>query len=260
MVRLNYPLLYKQMRLTFCIPYYGKEEKHKDVLLTAVTQIRRFHPEERILICKTSDSLIYDFSSFKNVEVHTTFVDGSHIYGAMELLTRECTTENFLLCHDSMFLLNALPQHMLEKDLYSLWYFAEQAQYFYPSDIEAFVRRTQIPREYQQYIGTEYRHFPEREQFGLFGPAFGGKLSTLTEAWRLLDISPETIGPWLGRVGLLASERVMAILFRYMGYDMKDSLNGTIYAHPNAFDATTIPDFAEIQYAGSSMWKIWQKR
>ena len=159
-----------------------------------------------------------------------------------------------------MFLLNALPEYTLEKDLYSLWYFPEQARYFYPSDIEAFIRRTQIPQKYQQYIGAEFRHFPEREQFGVFGPAFGGKLRVLTEAWGLLGITPESIGPWLGRVGLLASERVMAIIFRYMGYDMKDSLNGTIYAHPNAFETHAVPDFAEIQYTGSFMWKTWQKR
>jgi hypothetical protein len=211
-------------------------------------------------VCKTSDSLIYDFSSFNNVEIHTTFVDGSHIYGAMELLTRECTTEKFILCHDSMFLLNTLAEDMLEKDLYSLWYFPEKARYFYSPDIEAVIRRTQLPYKYQQDIGAEFRHFPEREQFGLFGPAFGGKLHILKEAWRLLGITPESIGPWLGRVGLLASERVMAIVFRYMGYDMKDSLNGTIYAHPNAFEGADIPDFAKILYTGSSVWKTWQKR
>jgi len=90
--------------ITFCIPYYGKELVHTELLRRSIESIRLYYPTNPILVCKTSDSHLPE--DLSGVEVYSTFVDGSHIYGAIELLTRVCKTKHFLICHDSIDLWN----------------------------------------------------------------------------------------------------------------------------------------------------------
>jgi len=248
--------------ITFCIPFYGKEEKHTLILKTSVERIRLFYPNNPILICKTSDSIFPDLSMYSAIDVHNTFVDGSHVIGAIELLLRKCTTENFLICHDSMFLLKELPSRVVYKELYALWHFKEQFQYFYHQDlrVKSCMAATKISYGELEVILEMGSSELNRLCTGLFGPAFGGSIPTLKKVWDLLNISEETIQPYLGRQGLMASERVFSIIFKYMGFDTSLSLNGDIYAHPGRFETNTIPPFENVNYLSSYFFKIWQGR
>ena len=248
--------------ITFCIPFYGKEEKHTLILKTSVERIRLFYPNNPILICKTSDSIFPDLSMYSAIDVHNTFVDGSHVIGAIELLLRKCTTENFLICHDSMFLLKELPSRILYRELYALWHFKEQFQYFYHQDlrVKSCMAATKISYGELEVILEMGSSELNRLCTGLFGPAFGGSIPTLKKVWDILNISEETIQPYLGRQGLMASERVFSIIFKYMGFDTSLSLNGDIYAHPGRFETNTIPPFENVNYLSSYFFKIWQGR
>jgi len=248
--------------ITFCIPFYGKEEKHTLILKTCVERIRLFYPNNPILICKTSDSLFPDLSMYSAIGVHNTFVDGSHVFGAIELLLRKCTTEKFLICHDSMFLLKELPSRVVYKELYALWHFKEQFQYFYHQDllVKSCMAATKISYGELEVILEMGSSDLNRVCTGLFGPAFGGSIHTLKKVWDILNISEETIQPYLGRQGLMASERVFSVIFKYMGFDTSLSLNGDIYEHPGRFETNTIPPFENVKYPSSYFFKIWQGR
>jgi hypothetical protein len=242
--------------ITFCIPFYGKEPAHTDLLKTSIQQIKTYHPANKILICKTSDSYMPDISG---VDIYDTFVDGSHIIGAIELLIRKCDTKHFLIIHDSMFLLKPLPVAVLDKPLYSLWHFHEQARYFYSNEISPMIRALRLPAEELANLDTMFTSAREKEWNGVFGPAFGGSIETLQTAWSILNVDATSVKSYLGRPGLMASERVIAIIFIYMGFNTGQSLNGNIYGHPNVFEGSTIPDFANIEYK-SYVYKIWKKR
>lgn len=230
------------------------------ILTACITRIRLFYPENTILICKTSDSHIPDLSGYANLEIHNTFVDGSHIIGAIELLIRKCKTTNFLLCHDSMFLLRELPISILDKEFYSLWHFNERSQYFWAENVKECILSSNIHKEDIDIMDAKYRKSPDEEYNGIFGPAFGGSLHALTKIWGILNVTKESVNKYLGREGLMASERVFSVIFRYMGFDTGLSLNGNIYDHPEVFNATTVPTFNEVNYPQSYFYKIWQKR
>jgi hypothetical protein len=242
--------------ITFCIPFYGKELAHTELLKTCVGQIRKYHPANKILVCKTSDSYMPDLS---DIDVYDTFVDGSHIIGAIELLIRKCTTKRFLIMHDSMFLLKPLPAAVLDKPLYGLWHFPEKSRYYYSNEISSMIGDLRLPIGEHSRLHELFRGNPHKEWNGIFGPAFGGSLEVLGTMWSILNVTPANIGPYLGRTGLMASERVIGIIFIYMGIKITYSLNGNIYEHPGVFEVSAIPDFDKIEYP-SYVYKIWKKR
>ena len=246
--------------ITFCIPYYGKEPVHMDLLRTSITQLTSFYPENPILICKTSDSHMPDLTSYPTVKVYDTFVDGSHIIGAIELLIRKCDTTRFLIVHDSMFLLKALPPNILDRPFYSLWHFNEESSSFYNGDHAPFMNYFKISEEERLRMDMGFRSNPDRQWNAIFGPAFGGTMETLRIMWSILDINEQNVAPYLGRHGLMASERVIAFVCIYMGFNTAHSLNGNIYQHPNVFTVSSIPDFSKVVYPHSYFYKIWIRR
>jgi len=239
--------------ITFCIPYYGKEIGDTDILSTCIANIRNYYPTNPIVVCKTSDSHMP--TDVSGIEIHTTFVDGSHIFGAIELLTRICKTKHFLICHDSMFLRKPLPPHILHRPLYPLWHFNESTCYFYDRRLQGLVHSSAF--EEKEALVTRIQS--QNEWNGIFGPAFGGTLESLKTLWDILHIRRDTIAPYLGRDGLMASERLLAIVFIYMGFSTEYSLNGNIYKHPDVFKVGNIPDFSTVLY-DSYFYKIWRKR
>jgi len=233
-------------KLTFCIPYYGKVQYNTEVLYTCVLNIRKYYPKNEILICKNKNSLMPDLSEFDNVNVYDTFIVDSHILGAIQLLITQCKTSNFIICHDSMFMLKELPSSILNIDYYSLWYFKNNLC------VEKFLIR----------IFEE--HFPSKKDklnsilskydtlfSGLFGPAFGGNMTMLNALWEVLDINPNNIHvDLLGRIGLEVCERLIPLIVTYIGYDSNVSLNDNIFNQPGAFIINKIPDFNTLVYDG----------
>jgi len=244
------------MDLTFCIPFYGKEPNHTRILEVCIQQIRKFYTN-RILICKTSDSYMPDLSTYENISIFNTFIDGSHVLGAIELLTRECTTQNFLICHDSMFFLKPLPDHILSLPYYSLWHFNTYRENHPIPDYINY--HSTLTVEQKDDALTLYETAYGIKWNGLFGPAFGGKLTMLHEFWTKLGITPEKITPYLGRQGLMMCERYFPLVLASLGYDTTSSLNGLIFHHPHAFSVSSPPDFNTVTYPGY-LFKVWLRR
>jgi len=246
--------------ITFCIPHYSKNSTHVEILMTCIKRIRMFYPKERILICKTSDSLPFDLSAYENIDVFNTYADGSHVFGAIELLLRKCETTRYIICHDSMFILKPLPESYLQKELYPLWHFNEAAWVFYTGYTSHHVKSFALQQKEIAELENKHTHDKDKQLNGIFGPAFGGSIGTLKKIWSILNIADKIDGGYLKRPGLMMSERVFSVLFTYLGVKPEESLNGNIYKHPNVFNSTTIPDFEKIVYPDSYFWKIWQKR
>jgi hypothetical protein len=248
--------------ITFCIPYYGKEEKHTAVLKKCIDHIIKIYPNNQIIICKTSDSYILDLEMYQNIKIFNTFKDGSHIIGAIELLIRECKTSHFIICHDSMFLLRPLPIDILFEKYYSLWYF-EKYRSFDNLVHEYLIKDTVIDSKYHDHLIHIYHNFFRKKWFGVFGASFGGKTEILNEIWNVLNITPENIDKYIGRYGLKVFERYLGIIIYYIGYDTLYSLNGSIFDHPNPF-WLTIEDIDKNNYNTHNYQgyfiKSWQAR
>lgn len=239
--------------LTFCIPYYGKEQHHTNLLILCIQQIRKFYPTHRILVCKTTDSHIPPHLP-SNIEIFHTFVDGSHVIGAIELLIRECKTTHFLLCHDSMFMMKALPDQT-NIPYYSLWHFFDCREDF---PVMRCVLNDSLITEHN-HIEHMYQHQYNILWAGIFGPAFGGTMAMLQEFWKTLHISADNIQPYLGRNGLMMCERYFPLVLAHLGYNTLSSLNGSIFNQPGCFEVTEIPNLDSMEYK-NFFYKIWQRR
>lgn len=249
--------------ITFCVPFYGTGPLHILTLLTCVTALRQTYPDNRILVCKTSDSYFEELPPDLRVEVWNTFQDGSHILGAMELLVRACQTQRFCIVHDSMFLLRPLPIDSLDRRFYFLWYFD---QYRGDVDIRSHLRTTTLSDQEIDAVTELYQTgFPSR-WVGCFGPAFGGTLDTLKGLWSILNLTPETVRPYLGRQGLELFERIIGLLACYLRLVTPGSpslsIDGNIFRHPNAFSWE--PVFRSIpaarQIIDGHFYKVWMRR
>ena len=239
--------------LTFCIPYYGKEQEHTKILETCIKQIRIFYPKNRILVCKTSDSHMPEHLP-SDIEIYNTFVDGSHMIGAIELLIRECKTTHFLLCHDSMFMMKALPDQT-NIPYYSLWHFFDCKE---DHPVMRCVMNDSLITEHN-HIEHMYDNEFNIRWAGVFGPAFGGTMAMLQEFWKILNINTNNIQPYLGRNGLMMCERYFALVITHLGYNTLSSLNGTILHQPGCFEVTEIPNFDLMEYS-NFFYKIWKRR
>ena len=246
--------------ITFCIPFCGTNPYHITVLETCIKRIQIFYPNNTILVCKTSDSLMPDLSTYSNLHIFNTFKDNSHILGAIELLIRECKTENYIICHDSMFLLKALPEDILNRNYYSLWNFSNY-KYCELNEIQHKLYDTTLTSDQKANLADMYENSFPTTWCGIFGPAYGGHLTVLREVWSISNIGLDNIVKYLGRSGIHLCERYLALLFTHVGCDTLSSLNGNIFNQPKLFHgAMDIPEFSTVEYPNSYFYKIWQFR
>jgi hypothetical protein len=159
-----------------------------------------------------------------------------------------------------MFLLKALPPSILDRPFFSLWHFNEESQYFYDDHIVPFVWQFRMPQNERISLINTFTSSPRKEWYGIFGPAFGGTMEILRTMWSILNINETNVTPYLGREGLMASERVLAIVCMYMGFKLDYGLNGNIYTHPDVFKTCIIPDYSTLYYPDSYFYKVWKKR
>lgn len=245
--------------ITFCIPFCGIQSHHVIILETCIKRIQLFYPNNTIFVCKTSDSLMPDLTAYSNVHIFNTFKDNSHILGAIELLIKECKTDNYIICHDSMFLLKSLPETILTTKYYSLWSF-NNIKYCELDEIIHKLHDTTLSSSEIQNLADIYEHSFSTTWCGIFGPAFGGHLTVLREMWSIANFGLH-IEKYIGRSGIHLCERYLALLFTHIGCDTISSLNGNIFNQPKLFHgAMDIPDFTTIEYPTSYFYKIWQFR
>jgi len=108
--------------ITFCYYFYNPGGEYFDMLRKSILSIREHYPKNPIFVCKTSDSEMGDCSEL-DIQVFNTFYDGCHVFGAIELLLRECKTSRFIILQDAVFLLKPLPEIILWKHIYPLWHY-----------------------------------------------------------------------------------------------------------------------------------------
>ncbi len=251
--------------ITFCIPFHQANETHIQLLHTCLKSIRALYPKNPILICRTSTSTVGQLP-VEGVEVFQTFKDGSHIFGAMELLVNKCKTEHYILMHDSMLLLRELPAEILEKRLFYLWNFDQGRDHH---NFDPLLNDSAMPLQEVQAIKKLYAEGYPKAWTGLFGPAFGGEISTLKTVWAKLNLDATKVERLLGRPGLMISERYLSVILFHMSVvdffaDGRKALNGDIFEQPNAFkggmDITTPIEELKRRAPKAVMWKTWQFR
>lgn len=200
-----------------------------------------------------------DLTIYSNLHIFNTFKDNSHILGAIELLVRECKTEHYMICHDSMFLLKSLPEDILNKKYYSLWNFNTHKSNEV-CEIQAKLQDTTLAPNKIKILTELYDTSFTTAWCGIFGPAFGGHLKVLKTMWSIANIE-DHIEKYLGRSGINLCERYLALIFTYLDCDTCNSLNGNIFNQPKLFyGAMEIPDFTTVDYPNSYFYKIWQFR
>jgi hypothetical protein len=177
---------------------------------------------------------------YENVGYHLTPMDGAHIYSAMSILNGidSNVLENYVLIHDSMILIKPLPDDILDKRFYFLWYFDALYNQFADKVIPlicntnfTYQERCELLNKYNNEGGTSW--------IGLFGPAFGGKISILKQLWHKLNITNETLKNYIGKEYIMMAERYISLIASYMKiidtFPLTTSLNGSIEDNPYRF-------------------------
>src|SRR6186997_3060635 len=95
--------------IVFFVVHHATSDFHTELLRRCVSSIRQYHEKNRIIVCKTSTSDIPDDIRSLNIDVFNTKYDGSHIFGAMNILAELTNIDRYIIMHDSMLLLKELP-------------------------------------------------------------------------------------------------------------------------------------------------------
>jgi hypothetical protein len=252
----------------FLIIHHSNNEKHLFILDRCVKSIREIYNNSRIIICKTSVSVVSDeFIEKYNVEINNTLYDGLHVYGGINLIVNDSTINNYILIHDSMILLKELPNEILGKNFYSLWDFSI-AMDLTEETLKDYLLDTNLDENKKNNILSTYKNnFPHFWR-GIFGPAFGGNRETLTYLWKTLNINENNYHKYLGRNNIMNAERYIAL----MAYELKllnnfsygYSLNGSIFDQPHGWnnDSINYLTLEEIKKLNCDkyLFKTWMSR
>ena len=173
--------------IVFCVVHHATSDLHLDVFNQCISSIIKFHPNNKIFVCKTAVSPMPDYILIHdNVTYVTTPVEGSHIYGAISILLQITNITNYVLMHDSMILMKPLDEMVLNKRFYFLWHF-HSAYHDHKDIVMDLISNNKFDHENKCVILDKYNNYPGQAWFGLFGPAFGGKIEHLKILCNMLD-------------------------------------------------------------------------
>lgn len=255
--------------LLFCVMHHSTSKLHTDVFENCINSIRKYHPNNRILIVYTSKTIIPShILDYNNVLSVQTPVDGSTIYGAMQCLLAIVNlvltnVKNYIIMHDSMFLLKSLTDVVLNKRFYYLWYF--NSSYHDHKDIVIHsICNNNFDYENKKILLNKYQNLNGVEWGGLFGPAFGGEIDALRHLYYAMDINEKTVYNYVGRDHIMAAERYIAVIASHLGIidpiPNTYSLNGSIEDHPYKFSQMNnidgIQKIIDANY-NAYMGKLW---
>jgi hypothetical protein len=250
-------------QLHFCIVHHATTPFHTEVLNLSILSIRNFYPDNPIIVCKTSSSMIPDaMRNYDRVSYYDTPRDGSHIYGAIRLLVdlNLDPETNYIIMHDSMFISRPLPESLLWKQFYYLWYFSGGGGRDHHDIIHKLIPKTNVENTDSLFHMYEFEF--SKSWVGLFGPGFGGKIGCLNYLWSSL---PSDILDYTGRFNVMAAERYLAVLSHFLGivekFEPDFSLNGNFNRIPhmgrNCNTVDEVQTTINLPYAGSYMRKVW---
>ncbi len=236
------------------------------MLLKCIQSIIIHYPYNPILVCRTSTSLPIPIQLPPNVSVYTTTLDGTHVIGAIDCLLKYCKTTHYILLHDSMFLLRRLPESILSKNFYGLWYFFKNPQDLTDELLDRYLEISTFTEKESSEIRFLFKEGLDTKWRSIFGPAFGGTLETLKTLANKIHISDSTLHAFVGRDSLMACERYIPLIAIFTGLldpiDDTWSLNGDISKHSTNIPTTLHSSFELLQLAwGQSYFcKFWLGR
>jgi hypothetical protein len=265
--------------LIFCVPHHCGMPMHTYILTQCIKSIRKFHPESKIIICKTSGSVVPEELLDEYITVCNTPVDNSHIYGAMKLISDmkiedhylrpegAVVLDHYLFMHDSMILLKPLPSSILEKKFCYLWHF-DNYGFDYKHEIIDMIMQLDsnltIHSNTAELLNVYFNGFPYQWK-GLFGPAFGCNLDSLNKIIEATPFIFNHLDKCPTRPHIMIAERFVGYLAQVLGLlDSSDnSVNGSIFDLPEGFNTcSSIEDVDRklaLPYEGYMM-KLWLLR
>jgi len=257
-------------KLIFLIVHHSTSDLHTYVLKKCINSINEFHSGNRIIICKTSTSVIpNDIYAFNNVRVINTPLDGSHIYGAIHLLVNSNEikdNDNYVLMHDSMILIKRLPDTVLDKRFYYLWHFATYYHHMIEHTIPVIESNPKLTTDEKREIINLYHTGMGTKWIASFGPAFGGNITALKILHDKLNITTDELPRYACREHIMGAERYLAVMATWLNlvdyFDGTMSLNNDIHCQPDRFVETksmTSVDNINTNI-NAYMWKYWLMR
>lgn len=253
--------------ILFCVMHHSTCSFHSEVFDLCISSIKKFHPNNKILVCYTSTSVIPNHMlDYTNVTYTLTPVDGTSIYGAMATLVKITDVENYILLHDSMILLKPLCDDVLTKRFYFLWYFNALYHQNYDKVVQL-ICNTKFSYEDQSKLLDKYHNQSGNTWIGLFGPAFGGKIEILKQLWNMLNINDDNLINYVGKDQIMMAERYIPLIATYMKivdiFPETVSLNDSIEYQPHKFRSPenlhAVNQIINHPY-NSYMCKIWLMR
>jgi hypothetical protein len=259
-------------KLNFIVIHHSSCEKDTELLINNILSIREFYPKNKIIIIKTSLSSIPFYILDENISIYNKSNDFTFIAGSLPLICNLLNNDDkYILIHDSMYLINKLPELILQNDIYSLWDFNKHFDFSY-EDFNRFLSVINI--DYPEILKDLYLNKYSKLWNGCFGPSFGGNINFLKKINKILNIE-KNIDFFKGRNNLMLSERYIPLIIEYIRtiennneYSMTPilSLNKSIYIHPNSFRKEDNIEFKQIkkkaEYNNYNMffYKLWFAR
>jgi hypothetical protein len=240
---------------------------HTIIFEKCIESIRKFHPNNRIIVCHTSTTQIsQNILNYKNIICIVTPIDGSTVYGAISTLLKVENVNNYILLHDSMILLKPIDERILGKRFYFLWHF--QAAYHDNKDnVINLICNNNFDYKNKCALLDKYQYQAGVTWVGVFGPAFGGNIEYLKKLWNVLNINDENLINYTGRDQLMSAERYISLVASQMKiidyFPDTISLNGSIEFQPYKFQKLQYIDDIDIvinENYDSFFTKIWLMR
>ena len=244
--------------LVFVIAHHSTTPHHTHLLIRCLKSIRDIYKENKILVCKTSTSVIEDnITQEFNIIIENTMYNGSHIYGAICCIISN-KFEKFILLHDSMMLLKELPLSILHLNIFYLWHF-DGCREDHSNRIRSHLNAANVSAELTNTLVAKFENYSGWK--GCFGPAFGGNYESLYKIYDFLKLNT-TIKDYAGRMELMCAERFISVVANFMNLVSIHSLNGSIFNQPLAFTDSKNVDIEYIKklnYDGY-FFKFWVGR
>jgi hypothetical protein len=227
----------------FAVMHHSTNPFHTEVFDMSILSIKKFHPNNKIIVFHTSTSIIPNHMlEYTNVTYQPTQIDGAHVYYAMHMLVKideiKTNVENYVLLHDSMVLIKPFNENILNKRFYYLWHF-DALYNQYSDQVIPLICNTKFNYKEQCELLNKYNNEGGTTWFGLFGPAFGGKISILKQLWDKLNINDKNLVNYVGKAQIMMAERYISLIASYMNivdiFPNTISLNGSIENHPYKF-------------------------
>jgi hypothetical protein len=249
--------------LVFVVLHHSTDYFHIVLLENCLKSIRTLYPTNRILIVKTSESILPDtFQKEYTVEIQNTPQDGSTVMGGIYRIVQDKSIENYMLIHDSMYIIKPLPETILDKSLYFMWHFHGLREN-HKARIQEFLSFSKFTECEKEKILDMYETDPT--WISCFGGSVGGSRHSLEILASKLNIV-DNIHRFTKTPDIMCFERYLACaiytLDLYTPFESTYTLNGCTSHIPYAgqflsdIDLETIKN---IPYSGY-MFKLYLAR